>query len=151
MENMSKAVIIAGAVLIAILLIGIGIALLNSSTPVVDQASENINSQAVHMFNSKFETYFGERVSGAKVKAFISKVIANNSKYSASADCILLNAYKIFDSKFTHKYKTSDLQTIYNAIDLSADYSILQTSGCRTYSGGYKNTGYIGCISITKL
>jgi len=44
MENASKALIIAGAILISILLISLGIMLFNSSKGVTDQADEVTNA-----------------------------------------------------------------------------------------------------------
>ena len=60
MENASKALIIAGAILIAILLISVGIMVMNSMNKPLDQASQEADAQAVQIFNAKFSPYMGK-------------------------------------------------------------------------------------------
>ena len=78
MENASKALIIAGAILIAILLISVGILVMNSMNKPIDQSSSEATSQAAQMFNSKFTVYEGKGKSAQDVKGLIQTVIANN-------------------------------------------------------------------------
>ena len=61
MENASKALIIAGAILIAILLIGIGVGLINALNNPMDIATGQLDEQAKKMINSKFENYAGKQ------------------------------------------------------------------------------------------
>ena len=77
MENASKALIIAGAILIAILLISIGIIVMNSINDPIDQAGDQAQSQAIEMFNSKFTGYAGTQKASA-VKALITSVNSSN-------------------------------------------------------------------------
>lgn len=77
MENASKALIIAGAILLAILLISLGILVFN-------QASESANANALNdaqktSFNQKFTKYEGDRVKGSMVKTLVQEIIASNS------------------------------------------------------------------------
>lgn len=77
MENASKALIIAGAILLSILLISLGIMIFN-------QASDVTNTNALTdaqktTFNNKFLKYEGDKVKGASVKSLIQEVIASNS------------------------------------------------------------------------
>ena len=80
MENASKALLIAGAVLIVILLIGIGMLIYSKSTGVIDTAASTMNTQEIQAFNSQFTPYEGEQ-KGSSVRALISTVIANNGNY----------------------------------------------------------------------
>ncbi len=76
MENASKALIIAGAILLAILLISLGIMIFNQAQ---DTVNNNGMSQAeMQAFNNKFIKYEGTR-SGTEVKALINEVIASNA------------------------------------------------------------------------
>ena len=79
MENASKALIIAGAILIAILLIGIGMFLYQAAQQPISEAGSQMDEQAIRMFNSKFENYDGKQ-KGTSVKALISEVITSNSQ-----------------------------------------------------------------------
>ena len=61
MENASKALIIAGSILVSILIISLGIVIYQRSSSTVNKA--NLNSQEAMAQNSPFEAYFGSRVS----------------------------------------------------------------------------------------
>ena len=77
MENASKALIIAGAILISIVLITLGVVILGQGQEVVN--SSNIDDTAIQSFNQKFTQYEGTNVSGSRVNALINAVIANNT------------------------------------------------------------------------
>ena len=81
MENASKALLIAGAVLIVILLIGIGMLIYSRSTGVVDIAANSMNAQQIQAFNSQFTPYEGVR-EGVSVRTLINAIIANNASNS---------------------------------------------------------------------
>lgn len=76
MENASKALVIAGAILISILIIGLGVFIFNGASSTVKNA--NLNSQEAMTQNNQFEQYFGDRVSATNVKALMSLVRSNN-------------------------------------------------------------------------
>ena len=72
MENASKALIIAGAILISILLISVGIIVMNAINNPVQQGAEAANAQAVEIFNGKFTGYAGKGQSGTTIKALLT-------------------------------------------------------------------------------
>lgn len=76
MENASKALIIAGAILLAIVIISLGLVVVNNSRGAVDNA--NLSEQEIQTFNSKFLAYKGDNVSGARVNSLIQLVMATN-------------------------------------------------------------------------
>ena len=76
MENASKALIIAGAILLAILIISLGIMIYQQASGVVNNNS--MTEVDVSTFNSKFEQYLGKNVRGAQVNALINTVNTNN-------------------------------------------------------------------------
>ncbi len=76
MENASKALIIAGAILISILIISLGVLVYNQASSTVNKA--NLNSQEAQAQNSKFESYFGTDVTATEVKNLLSEVRTNN-------------------------------------------------------------------------
>ena len=76
MENASKALIIAGAILLAILIITLGIMIYRQGAGVLD--SNAMDEVAVSSFNQKFQQYEGENIRGANVNALINTVIQNN-------------------------------------------------------------------------
>ena len=76
MENASKALIIAGAILLAILIISLGIKIYNQASGVVD--SNAMDEVAVTSFNEKFKQYEGNNIRGANVKALVNAIVQNN-------------------------------------------------------------------------
>ena len=76
MENASKALIIAGAILLSILLISLGIMIYNQASGVVD--SNAMDEVSVSSFNQKFRQYEGNNVRGSNVNAMINTIIQNN-------------------------------------------------------------------------
>jgi len=78
MENASKALIIAGAILISILLISIGIMVIQSANGVIDSAGTTMDAQAKQTFNAQFQQYTGESVRGSTVKTLLNAIIASN-------------------------------------------------------------------------
>ena len=84
MENASKALIMAGAVLVAILIVSLGVIIFNNfSKSVKDNA--NMDEQEIANFNSKLTPYMGDSISGSQVNALIQLVISiDTSAYSSN-------------------------------------------------------------------
>ena len=78
MENASKALIIAGAILISILLISVGVLVMNSINPMKDSAQKRSEAMASESFNAQFISYEGDQ-SGSQVRAMFSAVNASNA------------------------------------------------------------------------
>ncbi|MCI9365485.1 MAG: hypothetical protein HFJ54_02465 [Clostridia bacterium] len=78
MENASKALIIAGAILISILLISIGILVMNSAGQMTDRMDSSMDETAIQSFNRKFENYVGTK-RGSVIKSLISEVETSNT------------------------------------------------------------------------
>jgi len=79
MENASKALIIAGAILISILLISVGIMIMNSAGDITDQAGAQTDSMALQSFNAQFTAYEGSGKSASQIRSLISAVNASNA------------------------------------------------------------------------
>ena len=82
MENATKALLIASAVLIAILIISLGLVVYNSSAETVKQA--NLSSQEVSASNEKFTRYNGKHKRGSEVNAMLNTVLNANVDASAA-------------------------------------------------------------------
>ena len=75
MENASKALIIAGAILLAILLISLGIMIFNQAQDTV--TNSGMSEAELTAFNNKFLKYEGDAVKGTMVKSMVQEVKAN--------------------------------------------------------------------------
>ena len=81
MENASKALILAGSILIAIIIISLGVMIFrNMSNSVTNNTS--LDKQTISAFNSRIEPYIGENKSGSQVNTLrdIAISINNNAK-----------------------------------------------------------------------
>lgn len=76
MENASKALIIAGAILLAILIISLGILIYNQASGVV--GNNTMSEVDIQTFNQKFTQYVGEQ-RGSAVRSLIQQVQASNA------------------------------------------------------------------------
>ena len=81
MENASKALIIAGAILLAILLISLGIMIFNQAQDTVNNSG--MTQAEITAFNNKFLKYEGTQ-KGSVVKSLINEVLATNQTLSDS-------------------------------------------------------------------
>ena len=75
MENASKALIIAGAILLAIAIIGVGMYVFNNASDSVEES--DLSEEEVIAYNGDFDPYAGE-VRGASVKTLVDTVNNHN-------------------------------------------------------------------------
>lgn len=79
MENASKALIIAGAILISILLISVGVLIMNSTGDTQRSVEDQSKAIAIRTFNSQFTPYEGSEQSASQIRALKSTVNSSNS------------------------------------------------------------------------
>ena len=77
MENASKALIIAGSILVSIVIITLGVMIVNNVRSTINDNS-NMSAQEVASYNSKFEAYEGVK-SGTQVRALLETVRSHNN------------------------------------------------------------------------
>ena len=80
MENASKALLIAGAILLCILIIAIGMFIYNSAQSTITDSMSTLSTQEVDAFNNQFTSYEG-RQTGSNVKALMGRLIGNANTY----------------------------------------------------------------------
>jgi len=76
MENATKALIIAGAILVAILIVTMGIRLLSNTSGMNDSAGNVVDQASVQQFNGRLETGIGNNVTGSNVIAMLEAAAA---------------------------------------------------------------------------
>jgi len=146
MENASKALIIAGAILISIVLITLGVLIIGQGQDVVNQS--NIDDQVVSAWNEKFTQYVGQDVTGTNVNKIINLAISTNAASNNKGEyskLITLNGAGVSAPAFTSNTKAKDNSTTY-------------TSACTTYAKPtikynvtctYGSDGYVTSITFT--
>ena len=123
MENASKALIIAGAILLAIVIISLGLIVVNNTRSTMDQA--NMSEQEIQTFNAKFTPYEGTNISGSRAKTLIQTIIASNQ---SNPDKIVKVTYTSKDStssaNCTDTSDTAKLSNVSADISTGKNYSI---------------------------
>lgn len=76
MENATKALLIAAAVLIAILIISLGIVIYNQASETIN--SVNMSGQEIQAFNDQFLKYDGQGKRGTEINALLKTALNNN-------------------------------------------------------------------------
>lgn len=87
MENASKALIMAGSILIAIMIISLGILVFNNMGNSAKNMA-NMDKQEISAFNSKITPYLGENVSGSQVNALIQYIRSVDASAVSSGDAM---------------------------------------------------------------
>ena len=152
MENVSKALLIAGAILVAVLIVGVGMYINNSATGSTQMALDTFSTQETEAFNNQLEPYLGEK-KGSDIDGLIGKLIANSATFKNQLEKIpsftivskvnakgtkIENAERPATSGETSTY-VSQLSAIRNALEAKHNYKV---------EVAYDTTGYIGEIKL---
>lgn len=88
MENATKALLIAAAVLIAILLISLGVGVFSTASE--QMGSADLSEYEIQRFNDKFRNYEGTSVTGAEVNSMIDTVFNHNLAQEDNTTCVAI-------------------------------------------------------------
>lgn len=98
MENASKALIIAGSILIAIIIISLGVLVFNKFGDSAKQMA-NMDKQEISNFNGKITPYLGNAVKGTQVNALMQYCLSVNMAAENSGEIYKQIEIKALDSK----------------------------------------------------
>ena len=142
MENASKALIIAGAILLSILIIGLGMAIYQQASGAIGNA--NMDPQKIQAYNSEFASYEGTK-SGTQVRALLDIIRSHNL---ANTDDPSLNVVAMTSSAANVTAAPTELVTATAINDIKKTIN-----AGKTYTvdfGYYANSGFIVAVGITE-
>ena len=152
MENASKALLIAGAILLCILIIAIGMYIYNSAESTVTDSMDNLSTQEIEAFNAQFTVYEGVQT-GSELKALMGRLIANADTYAeepAKQPYVYIERMNSNDWGITARGCSSDegntlgyiqnLAQIKNKVDTKHEYKV---------EFSYQQNGLIDYITIS--
>lgn len=136
MDNASKALIMAGAILISIAIVGVGVFIFSSTSSVQNTVNQQMDATAASTTNSTFRRYTGSRVKGSTVKDFVEyvKVINTNealpkamtmtygSSNPLTMDTSTLDSTFKSNSYYSVEIKDNDNDGYYDTVTIT-DYS----------------------------
>ncbi len=142
MENASKALILAGSILIALIIISLGIMMFyNYSNSLKNNPS--LDKQTITAFNHMIEPYIGKNKSGSQVNTLINKAISinNNAKIAGGS------------MQYVNMTIDGDVVTSYN----TSDHTVTIDNDIKAVTGKFYNveptynpdTGLINTITVT--
>ena len=134
MENATKALLIAAAVLIAILIISLGLVVYNNSASTVNQA--NLSSQEIQAQNEKFTRYNGKNKRGSEVNSLLQTALNYNLNTTDDGNKVTV----------TGENGAPSLATTATSITTQADTSALYTIVVKYEGAG----GLVSEVIVTK-
>lgn len=149
MENASKALIIAGAILLSILIIALGIFIFNAAKGAVN--TDSLDATEIETFNQQFTMYEGDRINGSSVKELLAKCVTNAGTNANSAE-------RLPDIVYTDPNSTGPSVNVNNIVSNVAntkitDMNLLKAKISATHyykvTFDYDTTGIINKITIT--
>jgi len=147
MENASKALIIAGAILLSILIIALGIYVFNMAKSATD--TNQLDTAAKNTFNAQFEQYEGRQV-GSSVKSLLSYMINNAGTNADSEDKLPDIEYVAGGSEAARNY-TNITSSVGNTgtSDMSGLRSALSATHYYNVSIDYASDGLVNKVTIS--
>ena len=129
MENASKALIIAGAILLSILIIGLGMFIYQKAAGALEGI--NINSQEVQSYNSPFINYEGTQT-GSAVRSLCDAVRSHNTANQNDVSLQIGMTYdKVGQEQDVDKLNTeipyTNITDVRNAIKVGRMYNVTLT------------------------
>lgn len=112
MENATKALLIAAAVLVAILIISFGLVIYNKSTTATDSA--DLTATQIQAQNEKFAKYEGENQRGSVVNALLQTVLTNNTTATSDGAKVKVTGDITLEKDATTIGTKADTSLLYN-------------------------------------
>ena len=132
MENATKALMIAGAVLIAIMIIGIGMMIYQNASGTITGAMDQTKQLEIDAFNSDLVAFEGPQ-RGTTIKQMITKVITLNSTN------LNVNDHKVI--KVNDQSDPNELASLRSQVTAGKLYTVTL---------GYGPEGYINTITYAE-
>ena len=147
MENASKALIIAGAILLSILIISLGIMVYNNAKGTISDA--NLDSEAAQTFNNKISQYCGKKKNANDMNGLVAAIAASNGAQKGKTDVHYI-ALKIDTASVAASYYTGSNNITTEQAKGSVSYP--NFSAGITYQASYTTdaSGYITAVTIAK-
>lgn len=144
MENASKALIIAGAILLAILIIGLGMFIYNQAADTLDGAQ--LDGQKVDSYNREFLQYEGTK-QGSQVKTLLNNIKAHNRK-AEDASQVIIATQEEYESNAKVSAPSEE-----NKEDVKDGISDIKILSAKTYNITFAydpDSGYVTAVGITE-
>lgn len=144
MENASKALIIAGAILLAILIIGLGMFIYNQAADTLGGAQ--LDGQKVDSYNREFLQYEGTK-QGSQVKTLLNNIKAHN-RNAEDASQVIIATEEEYESNAKVSAPSEESKE-----DVDDGISGIKILSAKTYNITFAydpDSGYVTAVGITE-
>ena len=148
MENASKALIIAGAILLSIAIIGVGMFVYQSVSETITGAAD-MSEQEIQAYNGTFTTYGGEKVRGSQVKALCDKINSHNLSAVDASELIIIENGTDQATDPNPAQTDEDVEAASTSFINSVKSGILSGKTYKVTFGYDKGTGLITTVGIS--
>ena len=147
MDNASKALIIAGAVLIAVMLVSVGVAIYQQAQGVVDQGQSSMNALEIKMANAKYTTYEKEGQNRNAIVQLLNQVIQG---YKQNDEHVVFVTIKAKDGSGVTMPTDSTLDKSNDVAKITKARDVIRKTTNLTYNVTTEtdNSGYIDHVKI---
>ena len=146
MENASKALIIAGAILLSILIITLGIGVFNLAREAMDNI--NLDANEIQAYNAKFEDYEGTKVSGTRVRSLL-EVIKQHNNANTGDPTLQVKVYLKKPSGGVENQPATNTVSVSSVNAIKADVKSGYTYGVEM--GYHESSGHIVSVVLTPI
>ena len=140
MENVSRALLIAGAILIAIILISVLLTMYNKVSNIANSKEEIVAQEQLEEYNAQFERYCKGLLYGADVITLNNKINQNNADNPSNQIKLYFDNYVVED--ILHKDNEVTIITPNGSTEVTNSNVFICTKT------DYNNNGKIGKIYI---
>lgn len=108
MDNASKALIMAGAILIAVALVSLGVYLYQQAAGTISDGTRQVDASQMLMLNQEIEKFKGTSVRGSELTQLSNLMRAYNAEMVFPTDLYLVNVDTVGSGDLTEAQKTVD-------------------------------------------
>ena len=135
MDNASKALIMAGAILIAVALVSLGVYLYQSAASKVNDGTRQVDASQMLMLNQEIEKFEG-KIKGSEVKQLIRLINADNANEVYPNDLVIKTGSGDWDKDANDDFK--------------ADSATVRDSTNYDVTIQYDTDGWVSGVTINK-
>lgn len=148
MENASKALIIAGAILLAIAIIGVAMAVFTGVSDTILGGGDSLTAQEIQAYNQKFTTYEGDK-RGTLARNLCDSVSAHNRGAEDASETIAIQWDTVLDAGTDYPAPTQDNATGTTTAEINTIKNQILSGRTYTISLGFdEDTGLVTTIGI---
>lgn len=122
MENATKALLIAAAVLIAISIITLGVFVFRKSSETL--GSIDLTEYQIQQFNEKFTKYQGTYASGTEANALIQTAFNHNNSQADNTTCVKVSLYNGATETKVYVSQSNNITSLPEKLPIGKKYQI---------------------------